>query len=71
MLAGTESDKERKYHLTFERKHKPKGKKTNIYKVYNSKDTWIRLGDIKWHVHSGNIVFILYQIPCLVKVVWN
>jgi len=43
MLAGTESSEDRKFHLTFRRKQQPKGKKTIIYKVYNSTCAEIKL----------------------------
>jgi len=51
MLAGTESDKEKKYHLVFIRKNKPKGKKTNIYDVYKDQIGKPRehLSIIKWY----------------------
>ena len=51
MLAGTESKRDLKYHLKFTRKHKPKGKKTNIYNVIKIMyDKPVEhLGIIKWN----------------------
>jgi hypothetical protein len=52
MLAGTEWDDRMKFHLVFVRKHKPKGKKTNIYVIYKEGDVLggrERLGEIRWY----------------------
>ncbi len=49
MLAGTESSKDRKYHLSFRRKRKPKGKKTNIYVVEKDHEYGLRLGEVRWY----------------------
>lgn len=52
MLAGTEYDEKNKFHLIFERKNKPRGKKTNIYVIYKRKNSELgkeRLGEIRWY----------------------
>ena len=53
MIAGTEWDERNKFHLVFERKHKPKGKKTNIYVVRKRDNTdytkHYKLGEVKWY----------------------
>ncbi len=47
MLAGYETSEDRKYHLTFKRTKKIKGRKTIIYNVL--KDGYMDLGKVKWH----------------------
>lgn len=49
MLGGCECSRDRKYHLYFRRKPKPKGKKTNIYIVEKDHEYGLRLGEVRWH----------------------
>ena len=50
MLSGTESNKEKKYHLIFLRKNKLKGKKTYVIDVWKSMDYKPKehLGIVSW-----------------------
>lgn len=63
MLAGTESSKEMKFHLKFVRTNKPKGKKTNSYKIFKVMnaprfyDGEEYLGIIKWYGAFRQYVF--------------
>jgi len=68
MLAGSESDSEKKFHLWLHRKRKPKGKKTNIYVIGKSSFAGEygspkedNLGEIRWHGAFRQYVFYPYS----------